>query len=763
MTVSSNSIGKKAGTVLLGIFLVTFTSIAAISIATFNIEDPSFNNMTDSLPTNFFGDFGSHCADLFLQLFGSGSYMILLIPFCWGMQNISNYKGYSFFIKFLSYLVTICLFLTIITGLTPESHSWIFDSYGGALGKQIYIWIKNQQIPYFIYIALILFLFFFYFAMGLRLESWLNILVFIYHNIYFIFRKSWHIILITLNFVRRLIFKASSLRERTQQKNNITTSAQELEDHHSEKQLAILRNSTQQKNIVPIQNIKAKLRKESNFKLPTSDLLNKVDFKLKDSSIPKKILDDKASQLTNALKDFGVNGEITGVYPGPVVTLYEFEPSAGTKSSRVVGLSDDIARTMYATSARIAVIPGKNSIGIELPNDKREIVYLRELIEDKHYSQTDKKLPMILGKDISGNSVIADLAAMPHLLVAGTTGSGKSVAVNTMILSLLYRHTPDECKFIMIDPKMLELSIYDGIPHLLAPVVTESTKAVTALKWVVREMENRYRLMSHLNVRNIEGYNQKIEEAIKNNIVLERKVQSGFDAETGRPKYETTEIEKKPLPFIVVIVDEMADLMIVAGKEIESSIQRLAQMARAAGIHIIMATQRPSVDVITGVIKANFPTRMSFHVTSKVDSRTILGEMGAEQLLGKGDMLYMSGGSKIKRIHGPFVADSEVDAVVKFLKNQSEAEYTIDITEENSPDQISGSANSGELDELYDQAVALVARENKASTSYLQRYFKIGYNRAATIIEQMEQNGVVSPANHVGKREILNAGENDSN
>ncbi|MEQ9116393.1 MAG: DNA translocase FtsK 4TM domain-containing protein [Rickettsiales bacterium] len=765
MSNRSSSTAKKIGTILSGMILVTLTVIATVSVASFDIQDPSFNNVTDSLPNNFFGEFGSYSADLFLQLFGIGSYMIILVPFAWGMQNITHYKGYSFFIKFIAYIITICLFLAIITKLTPSSN-WVFDSYGGVVGTQLYVWIKNQEIPYHIYIGVSLFLLSFYFALGFRLNAWKAALIFIWHNIYFVFRNTWHVILTTFNIARSLTSKASKLRGKMLAKKAAPSPF--VEDRHiaasaDETPMMFKKTSEPAKPKAP-KSTQLSFNDTSDFKLPGSDLLNKIDAKSSNASIPRKILDEKADQLTNALRDFGVNGDIIGVYPGPVVTLYEFEPAAGTKSSRVVGLADDIARTMFATSARIAVIPGKNSIGIELPNDTREIVYLRELVEDKHYSQADKKLPMILGKDISGNSIIADLAAMPHLLVAGTTGSGKSVAINTMILSLLYKHSPEECKFIMIDPKMLELSIYDGIPHLLAPVVTEPGKAVTALKWVVREMENRYRLMSQVNVRNMEGYNQKIKEAIKNNTTLERKVQSGFDPETGKPIYETVEIEKKSLPFIVVIVDEMADLMIVAGKEIEGSIQRLAQMARAAGIHIIMATQRPSVDVITGVIKANFPTRISFHVTSKVDSRTILGEMGAEQLLGKGDMLYMSGGSKIKRVHGPFVADSEVDAVVKFLKNQSAPSYSVDITEEGPGESMGGGGgNSGDLDDLYDQAVALVTREKKASTSYLQRYFKIGYNRAATIIDQLEQNGIVSAANHVGKREILANTENEDN
>jgi len=451
------------------------------------------------------------------------------------------------------------------------------------------------------------------------------------------------------------------------------------------------------------------------------------------------------------------------VRPGPVVTLYELEPAPGTKSARVIGLADDIARSMSAIAVRIAVVPGRSVIGIELPNQRRETVYLHELLTDAAYEQTAAKLALVLGKDIGGTPVVVDLARMPHLLIAGTTGSGKSVGINTMILSLVYRLPPEICRFIMIDPKMLELSVYDGIPHLLAPVVTEPKKAVVALKWVVREMEKRYRKMSAFGVRNIEGYNarcaemQKSEEQ-KGGTPTTRRVQVGFDEVTGEPLFEDQPIDSAQLPYIVVVVDEMADLMLVAGKDIEAAIQRLAQMARAAGIHIIMATQRPSVDVITGTIKANFPTRVSFQVTSKIDSRTILGESGAEQLLGQGDMLYMAGGGRITRVHGPFVADDEVEAVVKFLKAQGTPDYLDAVTEE---DEEEGAAsfgtggNSESGDDLYDQAVALVARERKASTSFVQRHLQIGYNRAARLIERMEQEGVVSAANHVGRREVL--------
>jgi len=484
--------------------------------------------------------------------------------------------------------------------------------------------------------------------------------------------------------------------------------------------------------------------------------------------ITQEALEQSAGLLESVLEDFGVRGEIIDVRPGPVVTLYEFEPAPGVKSSRVIGLSDDIARSMSALSARVAVVPGRNVIGIELPNPVRETVYFRELIESENYQQTRFKLALCLGKTIGGEPVIAELAKMPHLLVAGTTGSGKSVAINTMILSLLYRLKPEECRLIMVDPKMLELSVYDGIPHLLTPVVTDPKKAVMALKWAVREMEDRYRKMSRLGVRNIDGYNARAALARSKGETILCSVQTGFDRSTGEAIFEQEEMDLAPMPYIVVIVDEMADLMMVAGKEIEGAIQRLAQMARAAGIHLIMATQRPSVDVITGTIKANFPTRISFQVTSKIDSRTILGEQGAEHLLGQGDMLHMVGGGRIARVHGPFVSDEEVEKVVAHLKTQGRPEYLGTVTEdaeeiEDASDEDAAVFDKGAMAEedgndLYEKAVKVVLRDKKCSTSYIQRRLQIGYNRAASLVERMEREGLVGQANHVGKRSILTPG-----
>ncbi|MDZ7872999.1 MAG: DNA translocase FtsK [Rhizobium sp.] len=496
------------------------------------------------------------------------------------------------------------------------------------------------------------------------------------------------------------------------------------------------------------------------FQLPSVHLLAEPRAITRDATLSAEALEHNARLLEGVLDDFGVKGEIIHVRPGPVVTLYELEPAPGIKSSRVIGLADDIARSMSAIAARVAVVPGRNAIGIELPNQTRETVYLRELIGSRDFDGNKAKLAMALGKTIGGEPVIADLAKMPHLLVAGTTGSGKSVAINTMILSLLYKMTPEQCRLIMIDPKMLELSVYDGIPHLLSPVVTDPKKAVVALKWTVREMEERYKKMSKIGVRNIDGFNARVAQALEKGEVLTRTVQTGFDRQTGEAIYETEEFDLQPLPYIVVIIDEMADLMMVAGKDIEGAVQRLAQMARAAGIHVIMATQRPSVDVITGTIKANFPTRISFQVTSKIDSRTILGEQGAEQLLGMGDMLYMAGGGRIQRVHGPFVSDHEVEEIVAYLKTQGSPQYLEAITVDDDEDGEDGggpvgTGNLGESDDPYDQAVAIVLRDGKASTSYVQRRLGIGYNRAASLIERMEKEGIIGPANHAGKREIL--------
>ncbi|MEI7600470.1 MAG: DNA translocase FtsK [Aestuariivirga sp.] len=500
------------------------------------------------------------------------------------------------------------------------------------------------------------------------------------------------------------------------------------------------------------------------YELPPLTLLAEPKRVGKPAELSDEALEQNARMLEGVLDDFGVKGQILKVRPGPVVTLYELEPAPGIKSSRVISLADDIARSMSAISARVAVVQGRNAIGIELPNTKRETVFLREMLGSEAFEKTNLNLAIALGKNIGGEPVFADLARMPHLLIAGTTGSGKSVGINTIILSLLYRLPPERCKLIMIDPKMLELSVYEGIPHLLAPVVTDPRKAVVALKWAVREMEERYRKMSKVGVRNIDGYNARMRQVAQKGEQLHRTIQTGFDPETGEPMFEKEAMDLSPMPYIVVIIDEMADLMMVAGKDIEGAVQRLAQMARAAGIHVVMATQRPSVDVITGTIKANFPTRISFQVTSKIDSRTILGEQGGEQLLGQGDMLFMAGGGRISRLHGPFVADDEVEKIVSFLKEQGAPQYVEAVTEEPEDGAYGegggmGGEGGGSGDDLYDQAVQVVLRDKKVSTSYVQRRLQIGYNKAASLIERMEREGLISAANATGKREILVPGD----
>ena len=493
------------------------------------------------------------------------------------------------------------------------------------------------------------------------------------------------------------------------------------------------------------------------FRLPELSMLAKAPARA--AQFDEGALRQNAQLLESVLAEFGVRGQVDQIRPGPVVTLYELVPAAGVKSARVVALADDIARSMSVAACRVSVVSGRNAIGIELPNQRRETVYLRELLAAPEYERGGQNLPVVLGETIGGEPYIADLSKMPHLLIAGTTGSGKSVGVNAMILSILYRLPPEQCRLIMIDPKMLELSVYDGIPHLLAPVVTDPKKAIVALKWTVREMEDRYRRMSKIGVRNVASYNERAREAVARGEHFERTVQTGFD-DAGRPIFESEKIVPEPMPYLVVIIDEVADLMMVAGKDIEGAVQRLAQMARAAGIHLIMATQRPSVDVITGTIKANFPTRISFQVTSKIDSRTILGEQGAEQLLGQGDMLYMAGGGRITRLHGPFVSDGEVEAVAKFLREQGTPSYLEEVTAGGDEEEAEGpnlgfGGDTGDANDLYDRAVAIVTRDGKASTSYIQRRLQIGYNRAASIMERMENEGVVGPANHAGKREIL--------
>lgn len=694
------------------IIFLAFAVFLFLSILGYHNTDLSFNTATNRKTQNFAGVFGSYTADVFIQFLGLGSITIPLTIILFIFYTKKN-KVYI--------TLNISLFTLSFCAILSKLSFTIINKYkhGGIIGNAF------ATYPYYALVGVILIS-----TTGIvGRQHIVKFIAFLYHRICKL-KLKYEFYDNTKDVESKPIkIEAEPIK---QLNNNLTAD-----------KLYVNKLKFDDK-------FKFDSRPKSEFIFPDTNLLSKSE-----RQISKKIDESEDKQtlflLEQVLNDFGVQGQIINVRYGPVVTLYELEPQAGTKSSRVIGLAEDIARSMSALSARISIIPGRNAMGIELPNKNREIVLLRDLLETDEYKNSELKLPIALGKSINGEPVIADLTKMPHLLVAGTTGSGKSVAINTMILSLVYRLNPDQCKMIMIDPKMLELSIYDAIPHLISPVVTEPKKAIVALKWVVKEMESRYKMMSYAGVRNIIGYNEKITEALSKGQRLEYNVQVGFHPDTSEPLFEKTPVRMEVFPYIIVIVDEMADLMLVAGKEIESSIQRLAQMARAAGIHIIMATQRPSVDVITGVIKANFPTRISFAVTSRIDSRTILGEQGAEQLLGMGDMLYMSGGSKIKRIHGPFVSDKEVQDIVDHLKSQGKPEYMDEITKDDeNPSSVGEDDN--ESDELYRQAVSVVLEDKKASTSYIQRQLRIGYNRAANIIERMEKEGIITPPNHSGKR-----------
>jgi len=743
---------KKRVLELLGVAFIGISSLTALILITYNPSDPSFNSINNGVVSNKMGHVGAYIADILIQWGGVASYLIIPTFLIWGLHILIRHHITFYKTRFTFFLLS-CFFLS--TGIAPFSlpfDNWVAITPEGIIGKVLYqnslFFTKYFSIPDFsiVIIFFLLGLSSILFAWGIPLKVWTTTGKFI---------KS------AIVYPMKGMAKMLQKKDKTDSFFTALATVQEagfMNDMPKETMELPIKKPAKKKEIVHKITRADYGQKIGNYTFPSTHLLQEgIPFNEKIAG-QSQALKESGEMLKSTLDDFGVKGEITSIKPGPVVTLYEFKPAPGTKSSRVISLSDDIARSMSAVSARISVIPGYNAIGIELPNAKRQTVYMRPMLEDGSYVQTSCKLPIALGMDIGGEPVIADIAKMPHLLVAGTTGSGKSVSINTMVLSLIYHLTPDECKFIMVDPKMLELSVYDGIPHLLTPVVTDPHKAVMALKWAVREMESRYQSMSKLGVRNIDGYNKKIMEAKEKGQKITRNVQTGFDTETGQPIYEDQELPLERMPYIVIIVDEMADLMLVAGKDIESTVQRLAQMARAAGIHLIMATQRPSVDVITGTIKANFPTRVSFSVTSKIDSRTILGEQGAEQLLGQGDMLYMAPGGRITRVHGPFVADDEVERVVHFLKSQGEPEYeTSVISEENNEfGALLGGGDQGDSgDALYDQALALILKERKASTSYIQRCLQIGYNRAARIMDRMEKEGVVSSANHVGKREIL--------
>jgi S-DNA-T family DNA segregation ATPase FtsK/SpoIIIE len=761
---------------LAGLALISLSVLGAIALATWSIQDPSLSHATQKPIHNLLGFPGAIFADLTMQLLGLASILLLVPEILLGWRLISHKPVGE---KWRGMLWIVATFLAAAFASTlPHIGSWPLPTgLGGVAGDAVLrgpAWIFGSPLGGFTRFILCI-------VFGLataatlvlaarapdydekpaaregddeddtetdegdHASAWLGMIV--------------HALLSWKARIGRMI--RGETRARTPMPvvqsprheprfDGEDDSDYEDEEDDDEDAPAPRRRAAQ----------KAARRSGNGYTLPSLNLLAAARASER-TTLSRDIIDANATALESVLQDFGVRGEIINARPGPVVTLYELEPAPGIKSSRVIGLADDIARSMSAVSARVAVVSGRNAIGIELPNPVREKVYLRELLTGNDYNESAAKLPLCLGKTIGGESVIVDLSRMPHLLIAGTTGSGKSVAINTMILSLVYRLRPDQCRLIMVDPKMLELSVYDGIPHLLTPVVTDPKKAVVALKWAVREMEGRYKKMSKLGVRNIDGYNARVAEARAKGETLTRTVHTGYDKESGQAVYEKEELDLDPLPFLVVIVDEMADLMMVAGKDIEGAIQRLAQMARAAGIHVILATQRPSVDVITGTIKANFPTRISFQVTSKIDSRTILGEQGAEQLLGQGDMLYMAGGGRISRVHGPFVSDDEVEKVVRHLKSQGAPEYLEEVTaggdEDEDGNAVFDSTGMGlaEGGDLFQQAVAIVKRDRKASTSYIQRRLQIGYNRAATIMERMEEEGIVGQANHAGKREIL--------
>src|SRR5450631_4053452 len=775
---------------LAGLALIALSGVVAAALMSWSVQDPSLSHATSRAIRNIVGYPGAIGADLLMQILGLGAIMLILPVAVWGWRMLTHRTFDREALRIACWI----LCTVIAAGFAScwkHGGSWPLPTgLGGVVGDALMrapaVVFGPPGVVYRLLLGLILFAAMvatFLIAGGIGSRPQDDELTPIedddapfveegdggsvslgwaFHAMMSAkARLSW---LLTFAY-RSLVASASAPRAASFERQEPSLGGRvapslapqgELDFDDEEDDEEILSTRAPRKKAAP----RAPVRKSSDkFELPPINVLTAP--KASDRQpLSKSELDSNSRALEGVLGDFGVRGEIVKAHPGPVVTLYELEPAPGIKSSRVIGLADDIARSMSALSARVAVVPGRNAIGIELPNPHREKVYLRELLAAKDGNESVAKLPLCLGKNIGGESIIVDLARMPHLLIAGTTGSGKSVAINTMILSLVYRLRPDQCRLIMVDPKMLELSVYDGIPHLLTPVVTDPKKAVVALKWAVREMEERYKKMSKLGVRNIDGYNARLVEAKGKGEELTRTVHTGFDKETGKAIYEEEKLDLEPLPYIVIIVDEMADLMMVAGKDIEGAVQRLAQMARAAGLHVILATQRPSVDVITGTIKANFPTRISFQVTSKIDSRTILGEMGAEQLLGQGDMLYMAGGGRISRVHGPFVSDEEVEKVVRHLKAQGQPEYLEAVTAEEPTDEdgavfdSTGMGGEGGGD-LFSQAVAIVKRDRKASTSYIQRRLQIGYNRAASLMERMELEGIVGQPNHAGKREIL--------
>ena len=755
-----------------GLLLVAAATVALLALVSYSSDDASLNNANLREASNWLGPFGAVAADLMLQIFGWAAVAFLAPLLVWGMRAVRGKSLKHAMWRLLAWpLGTFSVAAGL--GLMP-AFTGLPAGAGGMLGIAADHFsahaAQTWQMPALAWALplglLIVGLPVAFLATGLRFMPIARGIMNIPSG------ARW-----LAGLVKRPQIHFGHDEEGDHEYQDDEEGAYHLDENGDEpgamvpESIAATRLAERQKSRVRRDARVAQPNKRADkqpalnlasgdYQLPALGLLTEAPPVKNTHTLSDEALEENARMLEAVLTDFGVKGRITAVRPGPVVTLYEFEPAAGVKSSRVISLSDDVARSMSAVAARIATISGRNVIGIELHNQFRETVYLREMFAASDYEKARAPLTLALGKTIGGEPVMADLAKMPHLLVAGTTGSGKSVGLNTMILSLLYRMSPEQCRLIMIDPKMLELSVYDGIPHLLSPVVTDPRKAVVALKWAVREMEDRYRKMSKMGVRGVEAFNERVRKAKDKGEVLKRTVQTGFDRETGKPVYEDENLEFEAMPYIVVVVDEVADLMMISGKEIEGAVQRLAQMARAAGIHLIAATQRPSVDVITGTIKANFPTRISFQVTSKIDSRTILGEQGAEQLLGQGDMLYMAAGGRIKRIHGPFVSDHEVEDVVRFLKSQGQPEYLDAVTEEpdeetDDPYALLGGGNRESGDDLYDKALAVVARDKKASTSYIQRRLQIGYNRAASLIERMEQEGVVSAPNHKGVREVL--------
>ena len=712
---------------VLGISLMAIGALGLISIISYNALDKSLNTISDAPPENILGIPGSYASDIMVQFFGILSIVVPATFVIFGFYKIIK-KLKAPWIK----LVLILVGLFFLSSLFEK----LYEA-GGVLGS-----LALNEIESIIYKI----------SLGVNvnlLES--NIFIYVFFTL--------------IGVLSSLLITYGLLPSTSPDYSNYNMGVKEIIEEIPEKVTKIKKKK--RTIFQPIIKKEKKVNKTvaekslqdhevaNGYVLPGLDLLSEVPSERKESKVSDKQINQNRDLLTTTLNDFGINGKIISVNPGPFVTLYELEPAPGVKSSRVISLADDISRSMSSTSARIAVIPGKNSIGIELPNYNKETVYLREILESNIFVSKDDGIPLSLGKNIGGEPTIADLSRMPHLMIAGTTGSGKSVGINGMILSILYRFRPDECRLIMVDPKMIELSVYDGIPHLLSPVITNPKKAVVGLKWVVREMDDRYNRMSKLSVRTMEAFNEKAEEYRRKGKKFKRKIHTGYDDETGQPLYSEEEIEAKRMPFIVVVIDEMADLMLVARNDIEHLVQSLAQKARAAGIHLIMATQRPSVDVVTGTIKANFPTRIAFQVASKIDSRTILNEMGAEQLLGRGDMLYMSDGGKVVRVHGPFVSDDEVERVVGFIRKQETPEYIESITKEDGDGGNTLSPQDDSEDALFSQAVSIIIKDKRVSTSYIQRKLQIGYNRAARIIEEMEEKGIISEPNSQGKREII--------